>query len=105
MLRAKIEPSTVSVIPNAVDASRFEPRARNGHGVRRPGAHSPAAASASPERVNVVIVSRLVYRKGMDLVARVVPLVCARHPNVHFIIGGDGPKRLLIDEMREKCVG
>lgn len=28
--------------------------------------------------------------------------MCERHPNLHFIIGGDGPKRLLLEEMREK---
>ncbi|EPB70363.1 glycosyltransferase, group 1 family protein [Ancylostoma ceylanicum] len=29
-------------------------------------------------------------------------LVCTRHPNVRFIVGGDGPKRLELEEMREK---
>lgn len=28
--------------------------------------------------------------------------MCERYPNLHFIIGGDGPKRLLLEEMREK---
>jgi len=35
-------------------------------------------------------------------VAQVIPVVCARHPNVRFIVGGDGNKRLLLEEMREK---
>lgn len=29
-------------------------------------------------------------------------IMCERYPNLHFIIGGDGPKRLLLEEMREK---
>ncbi|PIO67449.1 glycosyltransferase, group 1 family protein, partial [Teladorsagia circumcincta] len=29
-------------------------------------------------------------------------LVCARHPHVRFIVGGDGPKRLELEEMREQ---
>ena len=37
--------------------------------------------------VTVVVVSRLVYRKGMDLLAGVVPIICSRHPDLHFIIG------------------
>lgn len=27
---------------------------------------------------------------------------CARHPELHFIVGGDGPKRWLLEEMREQ---
>lgn len=37
--------------------------------------------------VTVVLLSRLVYRKGIDLVVQVIPQVCARHPEVRFIIG------------------
>ena len=37
--------------------------------------------------VTVVVVSRLVYRKGMDLLAGVIPIICANHPDVNFIIG------------------
>ena len=37
--------------------------------------------------VTVVVVSRLVYRKGMDLLAGVIPIICSRHPDLHFIIG------------------
>lgn len=33
---------------------------------------------------------------------RVIPLLCQEFPSVHFIIGGDGPKRLLLEEMRER---
>ena len=37
--------------------------------------------------VTVVVVSRLVYRKGMDLLAALIPTICSRHPDVHFLIG------------------
>ncbi len=46
--------------------------------------------------------SRLVYRKGIDLLFEVIPEICKKFPNVHFVIGGDGPKRLGLEEMREK---
>lgn len=45
---------------------------------------------------------RLVYRKGADLLVEVIPEVCRRHPSVRFVIGGDGPKRVEVEEMRER---
>ena len=47
--------------------------------------------------------SRLVYRKGTDILAGVIPTICDRFPDVDFLIGGDGPKRLAIEEIREKA--
>uniref|UniRef100_A0A0G4HPE0 phosphatidylinositol N-acetylglucosaminyltransferase n=1 Tax=Chromera velia CCMP2878 TaxID=1169474 RepID=A0A0G4HPE0_9ALVE len=87
VLRAALRPTNVSVIPNAVDATRFIPDVS-----RRP----------PPPRLNVIILARLTYRKGVDLLVDVIPHVCRREPNVHFIIGGDGPKRILLEEMRER---
>ena len=64
--------------------------------------------------------SRLVYRKGMDLLTGIIPEICNAYDNVDFLIGmgightdkrdhiaivlagGDGPKRILLDEVREK---
>ncbi|XP_077980331.1 phosphatidylinositol N-acetylglucosaminyltransferase subunit A-like [Glandiceps talaboti] len=86
VLRARLNPSKVSVIPNAVDATNF----------------TPEITRRSPDRIVIVIVSRLVYRKGMDLLAGIIPELCARHADLDFIIGGDGPKRLLLEEVREK---
>jgi phosphatidylinositol N-acetylglucosaminyltransferase subunit A len=53
-------------------------------------------------QVTIVVISRLVYRKGIDLLVDVIPLVCKALPHVRFIVGGDGPKRLLLEEMRER---
>ncbi len=85
-LRASLNPHTISVIPNAVDATAF----------------TPDPSQRVPGRVTIVVVSRLVYRKGTDLLAAIIPGICQRYPNVHFIIGGDGPKRVLLEEVREK---
>lgn len=52
--------------------------------------------------VNIVMLSRLVYRKGIDLAIKVIPRVCRRFPHVRFIIGGDGDKRILLEEMKER---
>ncbi|GAB6019608.1 hypothetical protein CHUAL_001172 [Chamberlinius hualienensis] len=53
-------------------------------------------------KVTIVVISRLVYRKGVDLLVKIIPPICKKHPNVRFIIGGDGPKRILLEEIREK---
>lgn len=87
VLRARLHPSLVSTIPNAVDVTKFTPD---------PSRRSPA------HTVNIVVLSRLVFRKGIDLLVRVIPMLCAKVNNVHFIIGGDGPKLLLLEEMRER---
>lgn len=42
------------------------------------------------------------YRKGSDLLAEIIPPLCAKYPKLRFIIGGDGPKRILIEEARER---
>lgn len=60
--------------PAAVDASEFEPN---------PGRPRPVAGGP----ITVVALSRLVYRKGIDILALVIPEICHRHPNVNFIIG------------------
>lgn len=43
--------------------------------------------------VTIVIVSRLVYRKGVDLMAQIIAKMCANYQNINFLIAGDGPKR------------
>ncbi|XP_041782532.1 phosphatidylinositol N-acetylglucosaminyltransferase subunit A [Anopheles merus] len=87
VLRAKVHQDKVSVIPNAVDTAYFTP--------------NPCRRPNDDETINIVVVSRLVYRKGVDLLAGILPKL--KHlPHVHFIIGGDGPKRALLEEIRER---
>ena len=87
VLRAALDPRRVYAIPNAVDGGAFAP--------------DPAARPAS-RQINIVMLSRLVFRKGVDLAVAVIPIICARFPEAHFIVGGDGPKRLALEEMRER---
>ncbi|CAL1541012.1 unnamed protein product [Lymnaea stagnalis] len=86
VLRANMEPSQVSVIPNAVDPTAFQ----------------PDPSKRNPDKITVVVISRLVYRKGMDLLAGIIPLITEKYPQVEFIIGGDGPKRIILEEVREQ---
>ncbi|GAQ89246.1 phosphatidylinositol glycan class A [Klebsormidium nitens] len=86
-LRSGLPPHRISVIPNAVDTAVFR----------------PDVSKRQPGRVTIIVLSRLVYRKGIDLLVEVIPAICKRHPEVHFVIGGDGPKRVSLEEMRERC--
>ncbi|XP_022933644.1 phosphatidylinositol N-acetylglucosaminyltransferase subunit A isoform X2 [Cucurbita moschata] len=86
VLRSGLPPERVFVVPNAVDTAMFK----------------PALNRLSTSEIIIVVVSRLVYRKGADLLVEVIPEVCRMFANVRFIIGGDGPKRVRLEEMREK---
>ncbi|KIH43941.1 PIGA protein, partial [Ancylostoma duodenale] len=86
VLRGKLDPRKVFTIPNAIETRLFYP--------------DPEQFYGNP--TTIIFLGRLVYRKGADLLCAIIPKVCARHPNVRFIVGGDGPKRLELEEMREK---
>ena len=85
--RCWLPPSRVHVIPNAVDAAHFQPAVCN---VRPAG------------RVVIVVLTRLVRRKGALLLTQLIPEVCRRHADVHFVVGGEGPKRSALEAMRER---
>ena len=92
VLRARVPPARVSVVPNGLDADRF----------------SPDAAARPAAGVRIVCLQRLVYRKGTDVLAALIPLVLAARPDASFVVGGDGPKRCVLDAMLEAhphCVG
>jgi glycosyltransferase involved in cell wall biosynthesis len=64
----------------------------------QPGLHGPAPAphtwpgrARSPQETTVVCLSRLVHRKGIDLLALVVPEACRRYPELRFVIGAHLP--------------
>merc|ERR1712150_139848 len=66
VLRSGVPKVNVSVIPNAVDSDIFQPDYDQ---VR------------SKKKVIIVIGSRLVYRKGIDLVAAILPRLCNKNFN------------------------
>lgn len=102
MLRGSTQPDDVSVIPNAVVANDF----------------TPDPSKRSKERITIVVASRLVYRKGTDLLIKVIPTICKEFPEIDFLIGmstfsvilidgliaGDGNKRIDLEQMREQHV-
>jgi phosphatidylinositol glycan class A protein len=85
-LRASISPHKIYVIPNAVDTAKFTP--------------DPSLIDPK-DKINIVIISRLAYRKGIDLLVDIIPPIVKKYPNVYFIIGGDGPKKFILEEVRD----
>lgn len=86
VLRAALNPSAVSVIPNAVVSDNF----------------LPDQSKASKDYITIVIISRLYPNKGADLLTAIIPRICSLHPTVRFIIAGSGPKEVDLEQMREK---
>lgn len=86
VLRGAVNPEIVSVIPNAVDPTDF----------------TPNPSKRDENKITIVVVSRLVYRKGIDLLGGIIPELCQKYPDLQFLIGGEGPKRLVLEEVREK---
>ena len=86
-MRACVPPEKIYVIPNSVDTCKFTPD---------PSRRSPKGT------INIVSICRLTFRKGVDLLVLIIPEIIRKHPNVHFIVGGDGPKMYLLKEMCDK---
>ncbi|KAF9486261.1 glycosyltransferase family 4 protein [Pholiota conissans] len=76
---------SVYVIPNSLVAEQFKP-----------------CVQPVTDTITIVFLSRLVYRKGIDLLVATAPKICALFPNVNFVVGGDGPKLIELLQMREK---
>ena len=49
-----------------------------------------------------MVISRLFYNKGTDLLVAAIPRICELHPSVRFIIAGSGPKAIDLEQMLEK---
>ncbi|CAE6481445.1 unnamed protein product [Rhizoctonia solani] len=92
------------VVPNAILPEQFQP--------------GPVTQRDLTKQITIVVISRLAYRKGVDLLVAAAPRICAQFPQVHFVIGksfvdasntladrrtgGDGPKLTNLLQMRER---
>ncbi|KAI0273109.1 transferase [Russula aff. rugulosa BPL654] len=85
VLRGNLPPKSVYVIPNAIVADHFR----------------PARSKPPTDTITVIVISRLAYRKGIDLLVAAAPRICAAFPNIRFVVGGDGPKMVDLLQMRE----
>ena len=88
VLRASLDPLSVSVIPNAVVSEDF----------------TPLDHPRDSNEITIVVISRLFPNKGADLLTAIIPTICAARPDVRFLIAGDGPRYLDIAQMSEKYV-
>ena len=87
------------MIPNAIIAEQFKPRPSKPsetsvyflplpppHALYSPR-QSKKKKTHVPNTVTIVVLSRLAYRKGIDLLVGTAPRICAAFPNVRFVIG------------------
>ena len=91
VLRAALDPKHVHVIPNAILSDQFYP-------LNFDSVHS----ESKPKLITIVVLCRLVYRKGIDLLIDIIPEICSLHPEVSFLIAGEGPKKVELEQMRER---
>lgn len=97
----------VSAIPNAVVAENFRPLHHPGHSNQADGFGSipPPARQLGPhDTITIVVISRLFYNKGTDLLTAAIPRILENHPNTRFIIAGSGPKSIDLEQMIEQNV-
>ena len=62
-----------------------------------PRAEARAALGLPDDAVVLGVVSRLAADKRLDVAVRAVRALRAEHPNLHFVIAGDGPERAAIE--------
>ncbi|KAK4197071.1 family 4 putative glycosyltransferase [Triangularia verruculosa] len=100
VLRASLDPLMVSVIPNAVVAENFKPLSPS----ENPSYPPPARPLGPHDIITIVVISRLFYNKGTDLLTAAIPRILENHPNTRFIIAGSGPKSIDLEQMIEQNV-
>lgn len=90
--KAGADPAKIKIIHPACDVQRFRPLS--------PSRELRTKLLGSPERTPVILtVGRLVERKGCDMVIRALPKVVGQFPNTVYLIAGDGPYRLQLEQL------
>lgn len=85
LLRTGIHPSKLSVIPNAIDHTFYSPR--------------KLKVPKEPNKIKIIVFTRMTFRKGIDFLLEVLPIICKEYKHVKFLICGDGPKRSIIEHL------
>ncbi|MBN1481249.1 glycosyltransferase [candidate division KSB1 bacterium] len=92
--KRKVSPHKVMIIPYGVNLDKFNPNVKN---VRREdiGLH--------PDDIVIGQVSRLNEQKGHTYLIQAAPKILAQQPNVKFVLVGDGPLRVELEQhIRER---
>ncbi|KAH3664315.1 hypothetical protein WICMUC_005843 [Wickerhamomyces mucosus] len=92
VLRGATDPLLVSVIPNAVISQDFAPNPNNKN----------SGGNLFKDEITIIVISRLFPNKGADLLAGMIPKICQANSKVKFLIAGDGPKFIDIQQTIEK---
>ena len=95
ILRGMVNPKIAHTIPNAIDNTKFRPPTEK----ELKDMKKKKIKEGKEDIITIVSISRQAERKGTDLLIEVIPEICKQIPNVNFIIGGDGPKKKLLDVM------
>lgn len=90
-------PANLHVIPNAVDSDRFRRDYR-----LHPLVTRVRKAFCSASSITVVVLSRLVYRKGVCLLETVMNRTLASFPMVNFLVGGTGDEQERIQRLADR---
>ena len=107
-LRASLNPLAVSVIPNAVVPSSFQPlqppEVKSSHlqgdkGALLPPPPDPSHPIGPGDPITIIVISRLFYNKGTDLLISALPHLLRQHENLRVIIAGSGPKAIDLEQM------
>ncbi|CCH60633.1 hypothetical protein TBLA_0D01250 [Henningerozyma blattae CBS 6284] len=88
IIRTNLEPEKVSVIPNAVISQDFKPR-------------EMSEKKDYSKSITIVVIGRLFPNKGADLLTKLIPKICNAHPEIKFIVAGDGPRFVNFQQMIE----
>jgi glycosyltransferase involved in cell wall biosynthesis len=84
----------ITIVPYGVDTEQYVPNPQSAQELR--------ARLTIPESQNIVMVmGRLVHKKGFAHFLRAVPLVLARCPNTLFLVAGDGYLRTELETLAE----
>lgn len=106
-LRASLNPLAVSVIPNAVVPRDFRPYSpdeadsfnrKSDKAAILPAPPDPRKPVGPGDPITIVVISRLFYNKGTDLLISALPLLLEQHDNLRFIIAGSGPKAIDLEQ-------
>ncbi|QIW96162.1 hypothetical protein AMS68_001680 [Peltaster fructicola] len=106
-LRASLNPLSVSVIPNAVVPRDFRPLqphelkyfSTQGSGnTSLPVPPDPSQPVGPGDPITIIVISRLFYNKGTDLLISALPVLLQQHDKLRFIIAGSGPKAIDLEQ-------
>jgi len=81
----------ITVIPNAIEKSKYERRIDREAVKRRYG--------IAPYEKVVLFIGRLVPQKGVEYLVKAIPLILQQHRDVKFVIAGDGWSKNYLEDL------